>query len=63
MTLLKALTTRIHIFLASERGASMVEYALLAALIAMVAVAALTFVGGQVSSAYQATADGFTNPN
>ena len=34
----------------SERGAAMVEYALLLALIAIVAIAALTLLGGTVSS-------------
>jgi Flp pilus assembly pilin Flp len=41
----------------------MVEYALLVMLIAMIAVAALTFVGGEVSSGYSEVADGFNNPN
>lgn len=49
--------------LASEYGASMVEYALLVTLIAMIAVVALTFVGGEVSSSYSEVADGFNNPN
>lgn len=35
-----------------ERGASMVEYALLVVLIAIVAIAAITIVGTQVSSAF-----------
>ena len=33
----------------SEKGASMLEYALLAALIAVVAIAAVTFLGQEVS--------------
>lgn len=41
----------------------MVEYALLVTLIAMIAVVALTFVGGEVSSSYSEVADGFSNPN
>lgn len=47
----------------SEIGASMVEYALLVALIAMIAVAALTFVGGEVSTSYSEVADGFNTAN
>jgi Flp pilus assembly pilin Flp len=50
-------------FTTSEYGASMVEYALLVMLIAMIAVAALTFVGGEVSTSYSEVADGFNNPN
>lgn len=47
--------------MAPERGASMVEYALLVMLIAMIAVAALTFAGGEVSSSYSDIANGFPN--
>ena len=36
----------------SEKGASMVEYALLAALIAVVALAAITFLGTQASTTF-----------
>lgn len=35
-----------------ERGASMLEYALLAALIAVVCIAAITFLGQQASEAF-----------
>lgn len=35
-----------------ERGASMLEYALLAALIAIVCIIALTFLGGQASQSF-----------
>lgn len=35
-----------------EKGASMLEYALLAALIAVVAIAAVTFLGQQASEAF-----------
>jgi len=35
-----------------EKGASMLEYALLAALIAVVAIAAVTFLGEQASEAF-----------
>jgi pilus assembly protein Flp/PilA len=37
---------------AKDRGASLVEYALLVALIAIVCIAAVTFLGSQVSSKY-----------
>lgn len=36
----------------SERGASMVEYALLVGLIAIAAIAAVTFLGGQISNLF-----------
>ncbi len=53
---LEALTTfvsalvRSHI--KSERGASLVEYALLVALIAVVCIAAASFLGGSISSKF-----------
>jgi len=37
---------------ASERGASLVEYALLVALIAVVCIGAVTFLGGQTAGSY-----------
>ena len=46
-----------------ERGASMVEYALLLILIAIVAFAAVRIAGQNVSSAFSTVANGFTNPN
>ena len=39
-------------FARDERGASLVEYALLVALIALVAVAAVTFLGGAASNKF-----------
>ena len=44
------LTTWLKAHTKSERGAAMVEYALLVALIAIVAIAALQVLGGTVSS-------------
>ncbi len=41
-------------FGASERGAALVEYALLLALIAVVCIVALTALGGQASSKFDA---------
>lgn len=46
-----------------EKGASMLEYALLAALIAAVAVAAVTFLGTQASESFSAAGSGLvTSP-
>jgi pilus assembly protein Flp/PilA len=39
-------------FSSDERGAALVEYALLLALIAVVAIAALTLLGGKVSTKF-----------
>ena len=39
-------------FTDSDRGAALVEYGLLLALIAVIAIAALTLLGGQVSDKY-----------
>ena len=41
-----------------ERGASLVEYALLVALIAVVAVGAVTLLGGKVASRFSIVASG-----
>jgi Flp pilus assembly pilin Flp len=46
-----------------ERGASMVEYALLVILIAIVAFVAVRVAGQNVSSAFSTVANGFVNPN
>ena len=43
-----------QVALANKKGAAMVEYALLAALIAVVAVAAITSLGTGVSAKFQA---------
>ena len=42
-----------------DRGASLVEYALLIALIALVAVVAVRFFGGELSTAYSDIAQSF----
>ena len=42
----------------SERGASLVEYALLVALIAVVCVVAVHVLGEQASNSFSSTADG-----
>ena len=41
----------------SERGASMVEYALLVALIAVVCIGAITFLGNEANSSFESTGD------
>jgi len=43
-----------------DRGASLVEYALLVALIALVCVAAVTFLGQNTNSSYSQIATAFT---
>jgi pilus assembly protein Flp/PilA len=45
-------------FIREEEGASMVEYGLLVALIAVVAIAAVTLVGGAVSDNFDEVATG-----
>ena len=47
----------------ADRGASMVEYALLLILIAIVAFVAVSIAGQNVSKAFSTVADGFVNPN
>lgn len=47
----------------TERGASMVEYALLVILIAIIALVGVRIAGQQVSVAFSTVADGLTNPN
>ena len=46
-----------------ERGASMLEYALLAALIAVVAIAAVTFLGEQVCRTFSGVASTMEDSN
>jgi Flp pilus assembly pilin Flp len=48
----RAVAVRWNVFRTTERGASMVEYALLIALIALVAVAGVSFFGAQLDRAY-----------
>ena len=45
----------------SDRGASLVEYALLVALIAIVCFAAMQFLGGEVSDSFSSTAQSVAN--
>ncbi len=46
-----------------ERGASLVEYALLLVLIAVVAIAALTFLGGTVANTFNNVGNAINNAN
>lgn len=47
----------------SDRGASLVEYALLVALIALVCFAAIGFLGGEASSRYDGMGSSLANSN
>lgn len=51
-TISQAVVARWHSFRTSEHGASMVEYALLVALIAIVVIAGVSFFGSNLDSAY-----------
>jgi pilus assembly protein Flp/PilA len=48
-------------FAKSERGAALVEYALLLALIAVVCIVALTTLGGEASSKFDTIGQSITN--
>ena len=54
------LTRRIVTYISGERAASMVEYALLVMLIAIVALIAVTIAGQEVSSQYDVIASGLS---
>lgn len=59
-----AIWTRIQERLAAEdRGASLVEYALLVVLIAIVAILAIQFAGGEVSTTFSEIGSGLSNTN
>ena len=57
-----AMMLRLQIWVADrgDRGASLVEYALLVALIALVCFAAVGFLGGETSSRFEATGSSFS---
>jgi len=50
-------------FEGEDRGASLVEYALLVALIAIVCVVAVTFLGESASESFSSTGDGLAGAN
>jgi Flp pilus assembly pilin Flp len=60
---------RLHIWFAlrrlddQDRGASLVEYALLVALIAIVCIVAVQFLGNETSSSFDDAGDSFANTN
>ena len=58
-----AVINLIKAYVQSERGASMVEYAFLVILIAIIALVGVQIAGQQVSVAFSTVADGLTNPN
>jgi len=49
-------------FAREERGASLVEYALLVALIAVVCIVAISFVGTSASSTFNSVGSSIANP-
>ena len=53
------LRTKTH----SERGASLVEYALLLALIAVICIVALQFLGKKASENFDSVGNSISNPN
>ncbi len=55
-----ALWTKVTTWFQDEKGASMVEYALLVVLIAIVALIAVAFAGQQVSSTFDTIGDGLS---
>jgi pilus assembly protein Flp/PilA len=57
MTTFQFLATWVRAHVRDERGASLVEYALLVALIAIVCIAAITLLGGNASSKFDQTAN------
>lgn len=52
---------RVRANLQSERGASMVEYAFLVILIAIIAIVGVQIAGEEVSTAFSTVADGLAN--
>ena len=54
-----AILTKFFLRLQEERGASLVEYALLLALIALVCIAAVTSFGGTVNSQFESVGQMF----
>ncbi len=54
------LWTKVRSWMADEKGASMVEYALLVVLIAIVALVAVSFAGDQVSETFSEIGSGLS---
>jgi pilus assembly protein Flp/PilA len=57
-----ALWTKVTSWIQEEKGASMVEYALLVVLIAIIALVAVRLAGEQVSSTFNDVATNLQNP-
>lgn len=57
-----ALWTKVTAWMASDEGASMVEYALLVVLIAIVALVAVSVAGDEVSETFSDIASGLNQP-
>jgi Flp pilus assembly pilin Flp len=60
LTLLFAIRDRLS--LSDDRGASMVEYALLVVLIAIIAIVAIRFAGTQVSTTFSTIGNSLASP-
>jgi Flp pilus assembly pilin Flp len=56
-----ALWAKLSAWIKEEKGASMVEYALLVVLIAIIAIVAVTIAGKQVSTAFSTIANTLSN--
>jgi len=55
--------SKIKQFFSNESGATMVEYGLMVALIAIVAIAAVSFLGGEVSETFTNVGDEMSTAN
>ena len=56
-----ALWTKVNMWIKDEKGASMVEYALLVVLIAIVALVAVTLAGTELSETYSEISSGLVS--
>jgi Flp pilus assembly pilin Flp len=59
---LLAFWTKVKTWIEDEKGASMVEYALLVVLIAIIALVAIRLAGNEVSQTFSDIASGLKNP-
>ena len=57
-----AFWTKVKTWIEDEKGASMVEYALLVVLIAIIALVAIRLAGNEVSQTFSDIASGLKNP-
>ena len=58
---IKSLKAAANNFINDESGATAIEYGLIAALIAVAIIGAVTSLGGQTSTTFNAVADGMAN--